>query len=80
MIVPDELSDLRLSAGAFADTFQQPFELGGGAMRTFDYAIRVQVGGQGIRELSVKVGETDPAGAATMTCDAGSVTWTARSG
>ena len=81
-LTPDYLDDLSLTGGAFASVLQQPFDLGGGDKRTFDYDTEGSLAGaaNASGRFSVKVAETDAAGAVTSTCETGGIRWTARSG
>jgi hypothetical protein len=82
LVLPDVLSDFRVTGGAFGDVFQQPFDIDGGGKRTFDYDIKGRIAGKtsASGSVAVKMTETDPAGTVTTSCDAGSFTWNARSG
>jgi hypothetical protein len=81
VIIPDELTGFRLSGGSFGDAFQQSFDRDDGGKNLYDYDLDGKVSRSiASGTFSVKLTETDPAGATTATCDAGTATWTARSG
>jgi hypothetical protein len=78
---PENLSGFPLTNGAFGDSFEQAYDLGGGSKATFDYAIRGRVAKtKASGSFSVKDTETDATGAVTAACDSGTVTWSAKSG
>lgn len=82
LLFPDELTDFRLTAGEFGDAFQVPVDLDGGGKATVDYDVKGRVASStsASGSASVKLTETDAAGAVTSSCDTGSFSWTARSG
>ena len=82
VLIPDSLTDFRITNGSFGDTFQQVFPLDGGGSMTFDYDLAGVVASRtrSTGNLSVKMTETDAAGAVQAVCDAGRSSWTVRSG
>lgn len=81
IMFPDELQGFGLSGSSFGETLQQTFDMDGGGKATFDYTLDGTVGrSTASGQFSVKLTETDPAGAPVVTCDAGATSWTARTG
>src|SRR5215208_2888287 len=65
VLVPDSLTDFRITNGAFGDVFQQVFPLDGGGSMTFDYELAGVIASRTLStgNLTVKMTETDAAGA-----------------
>lgn len=81
LLIGDHLIGFPISAASFGDTFQAQGDIDGGGKQTFDYAINGRVGKtKASGRLSVMVKATDGSGAATSTCNTGSVTWSAKTG
>ena len=77
----DRLTDFPLRKGRFGDTWEQSFDLAGGAKASLSYAVRgrlARTSSRGMLQVTVK--ETDAAGAVTMACDSGAVRWRAATG
>jgi hypothetical protein len=82
IVYPDELRDFRLRRGAFGDVFQPAFDMEGGGEARYGYDIKGRVASKARASgrISVRYSETDAAGSETVVCDAGTFTWSARSG
>lgn len=77
----DRLSNRRMTGGVYTEVFQQTATSPEGGKQVVDYAVNVQAKGSTVSgDITVKITESDPAGATVMTCDTGRDTWTARSG
>ena len=70
-----------LKGGRFGDAFSQDYSLDDGSTRTFAYDVAGKVARSIARgSFSVTIDERDPAGAQTLSCDTGPVSWSAASG
>jgi hypothetical protein len=81
MSIGDRLTDFPIKNHRFGDAFSRDYSLDDGSKRTFAYKIagklaRTKASGS----LRVKVTQTDPTGAQTLSCDSGTVTWKALTG
>ena len=79
---PEHLSNFRLaSTGRFGDTWDDTVKDSDGGSRRFDYSLTGRVARRAVRgTLRIAITGTDAAGAKTMSCDSGSVTWKATTG
>jgi hypothetical protein len=76
----DRFFGFPLHAGRFGDSWHEAYDDNGGKL-TYAYALAGKVGRSTAKgSLQVTVTGTDAAGATTMTCDTGSVTWNAATG
>jgi hypothetical protein len=82
IVFPDELRGFALTRGAFGDAFQESFDLESGGEARFRYDIKGRIASKAKASgrFSVRYSETDAGGAETAVCDAGTFTWSARSG
>jgi hypothetical protein len=81
IFVPDHLMGFGVAGGAFDSTFEQPFPIDGGGTGTWSYTLDGRVSGRNASgDIAAKLTETDAAATVTMTCDVGSLTWSAHSG
>ena len=82
VLYPDELRGFPLTRGAFGDVFQASFDLESGGEERYAYDVKGRIASKAKASgrISVRLSETDAAGAETVVCDAGSFTWSARSG
>jgi hypothetical protein len=79
--VPEQLSGFPIKDHRFGDAWSRDFSLDDGSKRTFAYSVAGKLGrGKASGSLQVKVTQTDPAGAQTMSCDSGAVSWRALTG
>lgn len=77
----DRFTNFPLHAGSFGDAFDQTYDGPDGGKRTYAYAIDGKVGRRSAKgTLHVGVTGTDAAGATTLSCDTGSVSWKAATG
>jgi hypothetical protein len=77
----DRFTNFPLHAGSFGDSFDQTFDGPAGAKRTFAYSVDGKVRRRSATgTLHVGVTELDAAGATTLSCDTGNVTWKATTG
>jgi hypothetical protein len=78
---PDRFTNFPLHAGSFGDSFDQTYDGPDGAKRAFAYTVNGRVGRRSATgTLHVGVTQTDAAGATTLSCDTGNVTWKAATG
>lgn len=86
--VPDDylafgetFSDFPMKSGRFGDAFSQNYSLDGGGNRVFAYDVAGKVTKSAARgSFSVMVDDHDAAGAQTLHCETGTLSWSARSG
>jgi hypothetical protein len=79
---PEHLSNFRVaSTGRFGDTWDDTVKDPDGGTRRFDLSLTGKVARRAVRgTLHVTITGTDAAGAKTMSCDTGGVTWKATTG
>jgi hypothetical protein len=69
------------STGRFADAFTADYPVDGGGKRHFAYALAGRVTSKTAKgTLKVTIGDADPAGAQTLACDTGGITFKALTG
>jgi len=74
----DSLTNFPLKSGRFGDSFSEPYKLDDGSTRTFAYDIAGRVSrSEAHGSFHVTVKEVDPAGAESMSCDTGAISWRA---
>jgi hypothetical protein len=80
-LISEDFTNMPLSGGAFGLELPVDFALPDGGRRSGGYALTGRIGrGSATGTVSVRVTDSDAAGAPTSTCDSGKVSWTARSG
>ena len=79
---PEHLSNFPLaSTGRFGDTWDDTVKDPDGGSRRFDYALTGRVARRVVRgTLRIAITGTDAAGAKTLSCDTGGVSWKATTG
>jgi hypothetical protein len=79
---PEHFGNFRLSrAGAFGDPFTQDYPMDDGSKRTFAYRVSGRVTKTAARgTFHATMTDVDPAGAQTLSCDSGNVSWKAVTG
>jgi hypothetical protein len=79
---PEHLDNFRLaSTGRFGDAWDDTVKDADGGTRRFDYALTGKVARRAARgTLHIAITGTDAAGAKTVSCDSGGVTWKATTG
>lgn len=79
--VPDRFVNFALRGTRFGGTFEDTSPSDGGGTVTFAYDVSGTIGRRSMRgSLNVKATMTDAAGATTVTCDSGAVSWRAATG
>lgn len=77
----ERFTNFPLHAGSFGDTFDQSYDRPDGGKRSYAYEVAGKVGRRSAAgTLHVAVTGTDAAGATTLSCDSGGVTWKAATG
>lgn len=77
----ERFADFPLKNRRFGDAFTQDFPMEDGSKRTYAYDVGGTVAKSAARgSLRVQVTQTDAAGAQTMSCDTGTVSWRALTG
>jgi hypothetical protein len=80
-LMPEDFTGLELAGGAFSFDLPLVFGYPDGSRRSVQYSLAGRVRKATANgTVSVKVADTDAAGAPESTCDTGTVGWTARSG
>jgi hypothetical protein len=78
---PDRFTNFPLHAGRFGDSFDQTYDGPDGGKRTYAYTVDGKVSRRSTTgTLHVGVTQSDAAGATTLACDSGNVTWKATTG
>jgi len=81
MAIADSLTDFPIRAHRFGDSFSQSFAMNDGSKRTYDYDLAGRLTSRAARgTFRVQLSQVDPAGAPTLSCDTGTVSWSARTG